>query len=110
MNNKTNKKKSRNVTPKALIQAAFVVTVMSILFWYKETGSKIANLLFALIVVLIPVIAIIYYLKVPHSARRKAEQQANEKVGWLVKGLVLLVILVFLLSFVAAYLLDRGYI
>jgi hypothetical protein len=58
MNPKTDNNRSRNVTPKDLIQAAFVVIVLFILGWYKETESKISALVFAVL----PVIGLLYYL------------------------------------------------
>jgi uncharacterized membrane protein YkvI len=76
MNNKEEIRHSRNVTQKDLIQAVIIVAAILILGWYKETGSKIAALIFAII----PVIGVIYYLRIPAEKRQEAEQEANAEL------------------------------
>ncbi|MDD5008034.1 MAG: hypothetical protein PHU49_06700 [Syntrophorhabdaceae bacterium] len=82
MNTKTDNDKSRNVTAKDLIQAAFVVVALVILVWYKETGSKAAALVFAAV----PLVALLYYLRIPIEERRRAEQRVKAEMRQTVIG------------------------
>jgi phosphatidylserine synthase len=76
MNTKTDNQKSRNVTAKDLIQAAFVVVALVILAWYKETGSKAAALVFTAL----PLVALLYYLRIPVEERKRTEQRVKAEM------------------------------
>lgn len=104
MNMETDKNRSRNVTPKDLIQAAFAVVVVVILGWYKETGSKTAAFVFAAI----PVAFVLYYLRVPAEQRRRAAQQAkaemkNSTIGRLWKGFFYLWVVIALVLLIHSF-------
>lgn len=64
--------RSRNVTPRDLIQVAFVVVAGVILGWYREMGSKTAALIFAVV----HVVGLFYYLRIPAEERKRASQRA----------------------------------
>ena len=76
MNNKEKNNLSKNVTSKELLQAALIVAAFLILGWYKETGSRIAAFVFAII----PVVGLLYYLRIPAEKRKKAEREANSEL------------------------------
>lgn len=76
MNNREKNNLSKNVTSKELFQAAVVVAALLILGWYKETGSRVAAFVF----VLIPVVGLLYYLRIPTEKRKKAEQEVNSEL------------------------------
>jgi archaellum biogenesis protein FlaJ (TadC family) len=104
MNDKENTGRSRNVAPKDLLAITIAVAVVIVLLWYKETGSKIATIIIAII----PIVGLLYYLKVPAEKRRKAEQVTNlelreSTIGKLWIGFLwllgILVVLLMILNF-----------
>lgn len=76
MTYKKEMRNSKNATSKELLQAALIVAAMLILFWYKETGSRVAAFVFAII----PIVGLLYYLRIPAEKRKKAEQEAHAEL------------------------------
>lgn len=76
MTDKEESRHSKNVTSRDLLQAVLVVVAGLILVWYKETGSRIAAFVFAII----PIVGLLYYLRIPAEKRKKAEREANSEL------------------------------
>lgn len=73
MNDEDNQPKSRNVTAGDIAAILVVLGLLLPLFWFRESGKTWALALIALI----PIIGLIYWLRLP--ARKRAEAEDNAK-------------------------------
>ena len=68
--------KNRKVTYNDIITALIVILSLLVLGWFKETGEKWAVIIFAAI----PLIGLIYWLRLPKEQREVAEKQAKKEL------------------------------
>ena len=67
---------TKKVSGRYLLLPFFIVLMLVVLVWYKEAGEQWAILISSLI----PVIGVIYWLRIPREKRIEAEKNVNEEL------------------------------